>query len=321
MTDALDQIRQEMSGSNFEQLDIDTANVYDSLSNEDFEQMESADYLDYMDYLDALEDAENKKRKKHRPLRLHRKHHAKHGQKKAHVKPLAGRTKLAAVGGGGTYKPEGATSPGLPTFGGAAYIIQEYSRSVGDLNLTISRPTANIAAPLPYILFDLNGYNSSYVSTLRQYLPAGVTVSAASDPLTGDVILTYTAPGPLVDTVRISLTGSPISYSEFLQSMSSNFFKTRYIRYEIPNDGNLLAQSSQPINFGLLSALGMQNRNAMLPRSRRMSSDYQTYIINLFIPNQKVTTDFSFVQQILPVAGYTVGWDIVMNERVNLNNM
>ena len=328
MNDILKQIQNEMTTSNMETAEaLETAEYYDNLDAEDFEQMETAEYAEYLDFLDSLEDAEHKKKKrlgmlvraKKRPHRIHVK---KHGQKKAHVKPLKGRAKLAAIGGGGSYAGKERVSDAAPTFGSPSFINKTMTDSVGDLNVTITRETSKIAYALPYILFDLNGYTSNYISTIRQYLPSGVTMTAAADPATGDILLTYTD-GTNTDIVRISLTGSQISYSEFLQSMNQNFFKTHYIRQEYQNNNALLLAVSQTIRFGLLSSLGMKNANNLLPRSRRLNSDFQTNIINLFLPEQKVTADFSFVQNIIvdTEAPVVVAWDVFMSERTNMNNV
>jgi hypothetical protein len=333
MKNILKEIQKEMDTSNFETMDsaeaLEMAELYDSLDAEDFEQMEDAEYAEYLDFLDSIEDAEHKKRRRLRlptrpKKRLHRTHSKKHGKTKAHAKPLKGRAKLAAIGGGGTYTGKNApASKALPAFGSKAFINHLMTTSKGDLNITVTRETSKINANLPYILFDLNGYTSAYVSTMKQYLPSGTTMTAAPDPANGDILLTYTNGGN-VDIVRISLTGSQISYSEFLQSMNQNFFKTQYIRQEYQNNASLLLQVSQTINFGLLSSLGMNNKNNLLPRSRRLNDDYQTFIINLFLPEQKITSDFSFVQNIIKSADETpvvIAWDVFMSERINLNNI
>ena len=328
MKDILKKIQEEMTTSNFETAEaMETAEYYDNLDAEDFEQMEQAEYAEYLDFLDGLEDAEHRTKKrlgmrvggKKRPHRVFSK---RKGQKKAHIKPLKGRAKLAAIGGGGSYAGNTPVSSAAPTFGSASFINKTMTDSVGDLNITITRQTSNIVAALPYILFDLNGYSSNYISTIRQYLPPGVTMTATADPATGDVLLTYNN-GLVTDIVRISLTGSQISYSEFLQSMNQNFFKTHYVRQEYQNDAQLLLSVSQTIRFGLLSSLGMKNANNLLPRSRRLNSDYQTNIINLFLPTQQITADFSFVQNIIVGIGEApviIAWDIFMSERTNMNN-
>ena len=335
MRNILKEIQKEMETSNFETLDnaeaLEMAELYDSLDAEDFEQMEDAEYAEYLDFLDAVEDAEHKKRRRLRlPMRnkkrLHRTHAKKHGKTKAHVKPLKGRAKLSAIGGGGTYTGKNApASKALPAFGSKAFINHLMTTSKGDLNITVTRETSKIPQNLPYILFDLNGFTSAYVSTMKQYLPSGVTMTVAPDPSNGDILLTYTDTLANVDKVRISLTGSQISYSEFLQSMNQNFFKTQYIRQEYQNNNSLLLQVSQTINFGLLSSLGMNNKNNLLPRSRRLNDDYQTFIINLFLPEQKITSDFSFVQNIIRAAvdgeQVVIAWDVFMSERINLNNI
>jgi hypothetical protein len=43
----------------------------------------------------------------------------------------------------------------------------------------------------------------------------------------------------------------------------------------------------------------------------------------LFLPEQQITADFSFVQNIIRGAGETpvvLAWDIFMSERTNMNN-
>lgn len=331
MKDILNQIKDEMTTSNFETAEaLETAEYFDSLDAEDFEQMEAAEYEQYLEFLDGLEDAEHKKKKRlglKMPFgkrRLHRTHAKRYGRKKVHKKPLSKRQmKLAAIGGGGSYAGNTPTNQQLPTFGSPSFINKTMTDSVGDLNITITRETNKVPFNLPYILFDLNGYSSNYISTIKQYLPAGVTMTASADPATGDVLLTYADGGGNTDIVRISLTGSQISYSEFLQSMNQNFFKTHYVRQEYQNDATLLLQVSQTIRFGLLSSLGMKNANNLLPRSRRLNSDYQTNIINLFLPEQQITADFSFVQNIIRGVGeaqVVLAWDIFMSERTNMNN-
>lgn len=322
MKSILDEIKTEMGASNAEDTEfLEMAEYFDSLDADDIEQLDAEDHAEYMDYMDALEMAE----KKHGRLRVKSAKHA-HSRKGGAGRKSKGslgpkKDKLSAVGGGGSFAKDGTISKSAPTFGSPSFINQMMTQSKGDLNITVVRETNNIPQALPYILFDLNGYQSSYVSTMKSYLPSGVAMVASTEAVTGDVLLTYTSAGPLVDVIRITLTGSQISYSEFLQSMNSNFFKTRYIRQEYVNDANLLQAVSQTINFGLLSALGMKNANNLLPRSRRLNSDYQTFIINLFLPEQKITSDFSFVQKIVAVAGQTIAWDVFMSDRTNLNNI
>lgn len=324
MNNNLREIMDELETSNLEMLE--QAEYFDSLDAEDFKNMSSAEFAEYLDYLDDLEDAEVRAGRKHRASRKHRgglrRGLVPKNKKKQHVQPLKGRAKLAAVGGGGSYSPNQPVSNKAAHLGSPNFVHNIIANSKGDLNLTVTRESINIVGvTLPYILFDSNGFPSNFISTLKQFLPSTVTVAATVDAPTGDVLLTYTAPGPLVDIVRISITGGTISYSEFLNNMNTNFFKTNYIRQEYPNDSNLLSAVSQTINFGKLSALGMNNKNQLLPRSRRLPSDFKDYIVNLIIREQDITTDFSFVQGIIPVAGYIVAWDIFMSDRTNLNTM
>ncbi len=191
------------------------------------------------------------------------------------------------------------------------------TNSVGDLNITVKRKSIAIDSTLPYILFGLQGFSSNFTSTLKSFLPSGVTATVANNSV-GDMVITYVS-GLNTDTVEISLAGGLISYAEFLQAMNQNYFTTKYIRYEVADDSNRLNQQSQMVNFGLLSALGAKNANQMLIRSRVMSWDYNKGITNLLLPEQKITSDFSFVQNIIKVDEYEIAWDVFMSSRVNLN--
>lgn len=343
MNDILNQIKKEMGYSNAEdhaEYMLEMAEYYDSLENADFEDFdaeESAEYAEYLEMLEMAEDAENaehaqhhhKKHRLHLPHRkghgAHHKHNPNHGGRHhggAHHQAIAGThhtRALNAIGGGGSFSRQGGASATPPAYGSADYIRGLMTAGFGDINITVSRPTANISSALPYLLFNVNGFSSSFNSTLKQYLPSGVTCAVSSDTSNGDMLMTFTAAGPLVDIVRVSLTGSQISYTEFLQNMNQNFFKTRYIKQGYNNDSNLLLSISQQIQFGLLSALGSNNKNNLLPRSRSLTTDYQPYNINLLLPEQKVTADFSFVQNIIPVANTVIGWDVFFSARTNLN--
>lgn len=315
MKDTLQELKNEMGYSNMEDADfLEMAEDFDSLSEQDLDDLDAEEAEEFAEYADALEMAERKMGKRKVAV-------AKHTAKKKHgIKSTKStQRKLAPVGGGGSWTKKGLATNAPPTFGTPSYINLMMTQSKGDLNITISRATANIAFPLPVVLFGLQGFASSYISMIKQYLPAGTTMVATTSA-NGDVLLTFTQ-GANVDIVTITLTGSQISYSEFLQSMNQNYFKTRYIRQEYVNDANLLSAVSQTINFGLLSALGSKNQNSLLPRSRRLNSDYQTFIVNLFLPEQKITSDFSFVQNIVAVAGQTIAYDVFMSDRTNLNNL
>lgn len=316
MKDILSEIKHEMGASNLDDAEfLEMAEDFDSLDQNDIDNMDDAEYAEYAEYAEALEMAERKHGK--HAVHHHKKHHP---AKKTKSSLFKKRKALAATGGGGNFAKPNTVNTKAPTFGSPSFINQMMTQSKGDLNITATRETHAIASPLPLILFGLQGFQSSYASIIKQYLPSGVVMVASTDT-NGDVLLTFTAAGPLVDIIRITLTGSQISYSEFLQSMNQNFFKTRYIRQEYVNDSNLLSAVSQTINFGLLSALGAKAQNSLLPRSRRLNSDYQTFIVNLFLPEQKITSDFSFVQNMIPQTGQTIAYDVFMADRTNLNNI
>lgn len=316
MKNILDEIKHEMGASNAEDAEfLEMAEFFDSLDAEDVENLDPEEAEEYADYMDALEMAE----RKHGKLKVKAmKHRFKpnHKPKRFGRKPSKG--KIPGGGGSWTGKKDMASMK-APAFGSPSYINKLMTESCGDLNITVTRASANIASPLPVVLFGLQGLASNFASMIKQFLPSGTTLVCSTDT-NGDILFTYTS-GANVDIIRVTLTGSQISYSEFLQSMNQNYFKTRYIRQEYVNDANLLSAVSQPINFGLLSALGAKNQNTLLPRSRRLNSDFQTFIVNVFLPLQKITSDFSFVQNVIAVANQTIAYDVFMAERTNLNNV
>ena len=199
--------------------------------------------------------------------------------------------------------------------GTADTITSLITSSKGDLNITVTRGDV-IHGPgvvLPYVLFGLQGVSTNFSSAIKPYLPAGISLTSATRT-SGNMVLTFSNS----DTVTISMSGL-ISYGEFLESMNANYFTCKYIRYEVAEDANRMAQQREQISFGTLSALGKQTANQLMPRSRVMSGDFNKGITNLLFPEQKIVSDFSFVQGIIPVASYSIAWDVFMASRLNLN--
>ena len=190
--------------------------------------------------------------------------------------------------------------------------------SKGDLNLTVKRNSINIEAPLPFVLFGLNDFQAKYVSTLKGFLPSGVTVTVASDA-DGNVVFTYTS-GLDVDTITVSFSGAN-NYTSFLQAMNQNYFKTKYMLVSISDEAQRLAAFSQTLNYGVLSALGAKAANQLMLRSRIMTWDFQKDRVNVLMPEQKVTADFGFVMNMIAVDEFTMGFDVYMSDRVNLNQI
>lgn len=191
--------------------------------------------------------------------------------------------------------------------------------SKGDLNLTVTRRGNSINAPLPFIMFGANDLNAGYISTLNGLLgnlPPGTTV-AVSTAANGDIVFTYVN-GVSTDTVTISNLGN-INYKAFLASMNNNYFKTKYMLVSISDENQNLIQFAQPLFYGLLSSLGMTQANQVVFRSRTNSWQYRKDRIELVMPEQKITPDFSFAMSIVAVDNFSMGFDIFMSDRVNLN--
>lgn len=204
------------------------------------------------------------------------------------------------------------------TVGNSDTITSLITGSQGDANISIVRTGASIAKPLPYVLFGLQSYASKFASILPQYIPTGLTCVVTTDNV-GNLVFTY-SDGENTDVITVSYNGN-ICYVDFLNAQNQNYFTTKYIKYDISDETYRTIQYKEMINFGLSSALGAKNANQLQPSSRRMSWDFQKDIVNILIPEQRVTADFSFIQNIIAVDGFTVTWDIFMATRENLNNI
>lgn len=200
-----------------------------------------------------------------------------------------------------------------------ATIAALISESKGDLNITVTRTGANIDAPLPFVLFGSNDFTAGYASTLpglMSGLPTGTAV-AVSSAANGDILFTYTNSDG-TDVVKVSNVGN-LNMKSFLASMTNNYFSTKYFLCSISNEDYNLQQYAQPLFFGLLSALGMSQANQLIFRSRTNSWQYRKDRVEVVLPEQKIVPDFSFAMSIIPVDGFSIGFDFFMSKRTNLN--
>lgn len=195
-------------------------------------------------------------------------------------------------------------------------IDQLIAESMGDLDLTITRDGATIDLSLPFVIFGFNDFASNYVSTLKNFVPAGVTLAVTTDPTTGNVIFTYKQ-GDNVDTITIGFQGTN-NYASFLQSMNQNKFSTKYIQYTISDETKLI-QYNEMLTYGLISSLGATRDNQLLPRTRRRATDFAKDIIEIVMPEQIITPAYSIVQNIIAVDGFQIGMNIFMATRQDLN--
>jgi hypothetical protein len=193
------------------------------------------------------------------------------------------------------------------------------ANSQGDLNIIVTRLTANINQPLPFALFGVNDYATGYGSTLKAFIPVGVAAPVVTVAAGGIVDFSYTTiDGAHTDHIQVSFAGSLNSYLQFLQSMNQNFFKSKFILYSI-SDVAQQKQYGQLLNFGELSSLGMAKANQLSINSRIMTWDFKSDRANILMQEQSIDAAFSFVQNIMPVAGFSVEFDVFMSQRLNMN--
>lgn len=197
------------------------------------------------------------------------------------------------------------------------------ANSKGDLNITVTRVSANIPLPLPFVLFGSNDFADGYASTLRTLtgrLNPGTTV-AVSTSATGDIVFTYVDvnAGGATDTVTVSNLGN-ITMKNFLAGMNNNYFSTMLFLCSISDETKSLLQYKEVLFFGELSSLGMAKANQLVFRSRIFSFSFRKDVVEVVLPEQKITPDFSFGMSIIPVVGFTMGFDYFMSQRKNLND-
>lgn len=225
----------------------------------------------------------------------------------------------ATLKGQPMINPRGIVSKvGTATAGDVNALVAE---SVGDLNLTVVRNGVNIDQPLPFILFGANDTLAKYASTIKGLLaelPAGTTF-ALSQNAAGDFVFTYTLEGNS-DTVTVKNLGN-INYQSFISAMNNNFFSTKYVLISVSDETYATQQFAQPLIFGLLSSLGLTGANQMIFRSRTNSWMFRKDRIEVVMPEQKITPDFSFAMNIVAVDGFELGFDFFMAQRLNMNNL
>ncbi len=191
--------------------------------------------------------------------------------------------------------------------------------SKGDLNITVTREGASIAAPLPFVLFGSNDFQSGYNTTLRTFVfPVGYTCTVSTDATTGDILFTYSN-NTNTDVVRVHNEGS-VNMRTFLASMNNNYFKTKNFLVSISDEAYNVQQFGLSLFFGVLSALGLTGANQLIFRSRTNSWQFRKDRVEVLLPEQKVVPEYSFAMEIIAVDAFNMGFDFFMSERYNLNN-
>ena len=209
-------------------------------------------------------------------------------------------------------------------------------KSKGDINITISRSTANVtnagqAIPLPFVLFGVNDYAAQYfnfLKTVKSNLPSNVVVSVATTN-TGNVTFTFTQ-GASVDVVTVSYLGNLNNYASFLQSMNQNYFATKYILYTISDAVNGALQITNGIiQIGRIGSMGFQAQNQISLNARKWTWNYQNDRVDVVMAESEIVPAVGIVDSIIPcpaadiAAGvpFVITYNIFMSRRVDLNKI
>lgn len=211
----------------------------------------------------------------------------------------------------------------MPTHPSIQEVYSSMQNSLGDINIFVRlnvEAGGLIGVPLPFVLFGLTDISNQFRTVLRGFIPSGVTYNGMVVNSNGDLQLSYSQ-GANVNIITIGLRTRNVNYAYFLNSMNQNYFKTNFIQQSVSFEPAATTQFSQLWNFGLLSSLGKQESNELIPNSRRMVWDFQKDRVPIFLPEQKVTPDFGLVSFIIPQDGFETYFDVFVSERFNLNKV
>lgn len=191
--------------------------------------------------------------------------------------------------------------------------------SAAKLTLNVTRDSANIAAPLPYVLFGANDVANGYRAILGSVgfsatVPAGTVLTSVrygeNAGFPNSVVFTYTAPGPLVDTVTVTCPSA--SYPMLLQALLTSLMEINQIRLKISNSA-LTAQFDQLFTDVQHSAFGPVVTNPVTPADFVSPEQFQQGIVNLDLLWAK-DNEGSFVGQIINTAGFQVSHSVSINK-------
>lgn len=190
--------------------------------------------------------------------------------------------------------------------------------SAAKLTLIVRRDTANIAAPLPFVLFGANDAADGYRRLIGSVgfsatVPAGTILTSvrygenAGFPNT--VVFTYTAPGALVDTVTVSCPTCPMPV--LLQGLLTGLMEINKIRMKISNTA-LLAQFDEQFTDTQHSFLGPVVTNPVTPSDFQSPEQFQQGIVDLDLLWAK-DNEGAFVGQIINSASFQINFSVSIN--------
>jgi len=143
--------------------------------------------------------------------------------------------------------------------------------SAAIFDLTITRNTANIVAPLPVPIFGALDRESNYVEIISQDLPVGTILSNITKSPTGKGIrFEYTAAGPLVDTIDVECAQVP--YLNILRSSQGSLLKFSQCKMQI-SDVTIQSQFARKVGVVVNTIFGKNTSDSFTPN--QFKSDLQ----------------------------------------------
>ena len=207
--------------------------------------------------------------------------------------------------------------------------------SEGSVSITVSRSSANIPYPLPYVILAPNDLQGGYTTSLsaiiqETLLPVAPDVTyAVSFSANGDVKITYTN-GAASDVIIIRYLGNLNKYNSFLKAMNNDYFRSKLMLYSISDPVNGGAQLQNIITVGTIGSLGLATQNEIPLQACVLPQDNPNNgRIAVIYPETDFTPNTGVVDSIIPCPAadiaaevpFVVMYNIFMSRRINLNQL
>jgi hypothetical protein len=190
--------------------------------------------------------------------------------------------------------------------------------SAANFGITVKRVTADLAVPLPFVLFGQQDSKNGYRQLLGGLLPAGITLTSvdigedAGQP--DKAVFSYTD-GTDTDTVEVTCGTYP--YPSLLEASGSDQMRMSKIRLEL-SDSTKGAQFREDIRTKSNSPFGKNTENSINATAFRRPDQFQNGIVDLDAIFD-IDKETSVISKILPVVGFEYTWNSFVEKFIRSN--
>ena len=184
-------------------------------------------------------------------------------------------------------------------------------RSAAQFSINVARPTAAIVGTkLPFVVFGPLDIQNGYRQIITGLLPAGVALTSVTiGEVSGkpnDCTFTYTAAGPLVDSVVV--TCGTMAYPSLMISLITDLILSTKLRITL-SDAAQTAQFNETLNANTRNMFGSNHQNPITPADYKSPEQFQQGIVDLDV-DYKFDKETMLVSNILAVAGFSINYSL-----------